>query len=402
MRLRFKSILAFIFILIISCTAIGVGYFFYNEVKDNSDIVVDGELTINYLNGKSFKLNGDATVAFSVTNNGKEQRYYYIQLTDVYAKDVNYELTSSSNLEINNSLKSDIISNQIAIKGNETVNYTIKFKSNQMDAYSGTIQVGLKNNEENNFADVILTDNSISDTTLSVIGEPAILDEGLLASQDDLGVAYYFRGAATNNNVFFANLNWKIVKVNGDGSVKLVLDGLIDGVEKYYDESINFSESQINVALNEWFNNNLNNYTDYIAYYKFCNDTVMETDNTTYIAYNRILTNKIPTFVCLGSAENSKIGLLTADEVMLAGGSTSSNKNYYLYNNEIKTAYYTMTSATYNNNSYNPFIVNADGALATNVSGTLLRGVRPVINIVKSARVVGNGTVDNPYQIIIQ
>ncbi len=400
MRMRFKSALILIFLLIVCCGFIGVGYSFYHEVNNDADVVIDGDITVNYLSGKTFKLNGNNEISFSVTNNDNNQKYYYIQLTDVYAKDVSYELTSSNDLEISNSLKSDIISNQIVINGNETVNYILKFKSDSNDEYSGTIQVGLKNDENDTFADLILTNNKVSDTPLSGIGTVALEDEGLLKTEDDLGVAYYFRGNVTNNNVLFAGLNWKIVKINGDGSVKLVLDGILDEITKYYDSVTLFDSSTIHEKLNNWFNIKLNNYSDYIAYYKFCNDQVLESDGVTYIAYNRIITNKIPTMVCLGSATNEKIGLLTADEVMFAGGANQENKNYYLYNENIKTVYYTMTSATFDG-TYFPFAVNADGSITTGVSGALLRGVRPVINIIKNAKVTGNGTGDDPYQIII-
>ena len=49
-------------------------------------------------------------------------------------------------------------------------------------------------------------------------------DEALLASAvDDYGTSYYFRGTVTNNYVEFANKCWRIVRVGGDGSVKLIL-----------------------------------------------------------------------------------------------------------------------------------------------------------------------------------
>ena len=48
--------------------------------------------------------------------------------------------------------------------------------------------------------------------------------EALLASTaDDYGTSYYFRGAVTNNFVEYANMCWRIVRVTGDGSIKLVL-----------------------------------------------------------------------------------------------------------------------------------------------------------------------------------
>ena len=56
--------------------------------------------------------------------------------------------------------------------------------------------------------------------------------EAVLAStEDDYGISYYFRGVIENNYVEYANMCWRIVRVNGDGSIKLVLynyNGLTD------------------------------------------------------------------------------------------------------------------------------------------------------------------------------
>lgn len=394
MRLRFKSMLAFIFVLILICCTLGIGYIFYEKIDNEADIVVDGELTINYLNGKKFKLNGDNTLAFSVTNNDTETKYYYIQFKDVYATDVTYELESSDNLKISKDLKSEIVSNQISINGNETINYKLTLKGK--DSYKGVIQIGLKENEENTFSDVILKNNTVSEVSLTELGAESNLDEGLIKKEDDYGVSYYFRGNVKNNNVEFANLNWRIVKINGDGSVKLVLNDLIEDLSKYYDTNYEFSKSKISEVLDNWYKNNLSDYSDYIAYYKFCNDYV--TDEKDTLAYNRVLVNKIPSFICLGTSVNSRIGLLTIDEVSLAGASLKANKEYYLYNENIKNPYYTMSSYSIKNDVYNAFIVLEDGSIG-NVNGTLLRGVRPVINIIKTAKVSGNGSIDTPYKI---
>ena len=400
MRLRFKSALGFIFLLIAICAFLGVGYIFYGKISNDSDIVVDGKITINYLTGKKFELNGHNEVSFSVTNNDTETKYYYIQLTDIYAKDVEYELTSSDNLKIANELKSEIISNQVSINAQETVNYTIKFTTKDNEKYSGVIQIGEKNDENNTFADVIIANNKLNETSLTKNGESATLDEGFLKNTDDLGVAYYFRGAVSNNNVKFADKNWKIVKINGDGSVKLVLDGTIEELNKYYESEFSFENSKISESLNNWYNVNLKDYSDYIAYYKFCNDIVTEEESTNYIGYSRIITNKIPMYVCLGNKVNTKIGLLTADEVSMAGASTNENKSFYLYNENIKTAYYLMTGAEYKNGTYYPFLVNTDGSIIANTAGNLLRSIRPVINIIKNAKISGNGSLEEPYEII--
>lgn len=399
LRKRFKSMLYFIFMLILTVSALGVGYIFYDKITSDSDIVVDGKITINYLDGKKFSLNGNKSIAFSVTNNDTETKYYYIQLTDVYASEVTYSLKSSDGLNMKNELKSEIVSNQISINGNETINYTLEFNTDGNTSYSGVLQVGVKENEKNTFADVILANNKVNERSLTENGDAATLDEGLLKKEDDLGVAYYFRGSVKNNNVLFAGKNWKIVKINGDGSIKLVLDNIVDEISKYYSEDYSFLKSTIFEKLNNWYTNNLNDYSDYIAYYKFCNDTVLEDDN--YLAYNRVITNKIPTFVCLGNLVNSRIGLLTIDEVSLAGGSTGENKSYYLYNEKITNSYYTMSSASSRYGNYYPFVVDTDGSISSNVNGNLLRGVRPVINIIKTAKVSGNGTNEEPYEIIM-
>ena len=68
---------------------------------------------------------------------------------------------------------------------------------------------------------------------------------------------------------------------------------------------------------------------------------------------------------------------------MLAGASTSDNTSYYLYNSDIETDYYTMSSARYVNNVYYPFIVTTNGAIDYNTSGELLRGIRHSNNILK-------------------
>ena len=50
------------------------------------------------------------------------------------------------------------------------------------------------------------------------------VSEAIVAStEDDYGTSYYFRGAVKNNYVQFANKCWRIVRVGGNGSVKLIL-----------------------------------------------------------------------------------------------------------------------------------------------------------------------------------
>ena len=75
-----------------------------------------------------------------------------------------------------------------------------------------------------NFKDRILALNEVKIPITTPGAAISTADEALLASaEDDYGTSYYFRGAVTNNYVEFANKCWRIVRVGGDGSVKLIL-----------------------------------------------------------------------------------------------------------------------------------------------------------------------------------
>ena len=53
----------------------------------------------------------------------------------------------------------------------------------------------------------------------------ATTDEGLFAADDDDGASYYYRGAVKNNYVSFAGFTWRIIRRNGDGSIRLIYSG---------------------------------------------------------------------------------------------------------------------------------------------------------------------------------
>ena len=55
--------------------------------------------------------------------------------------------------------------------------------------------------------------------------DPATTDEGVFEMEDDYGTSYYYRGAVTNNYVKFAGFYWRIIRVNGDGSLRIMYDG---------------------------------------------------------------------------------------------------------------------------------------------------------------------------------
>ena len=49
--------------------------------------------------------------------------------------------------------------------------------------------------------------------------------DGLYMAEDDEGESYYYRGSVKNNYVSFAGFTWRIIRRNGDGSVRMIYSG---------------------------------------------------------------------------------------------------------------------------------------------------------------------------------
>ena len=50
-------------------------------------------------------------------------------------------------------------------------------------------------------------------------------DKGLYQGTDDYGTTYYYRGNVKNNIVKFAGFYWQIIRINGDGTIRLLYNG---------------------------------------------------------------------------------------------------------------------------------------------------------------------------------
>ena len=93
-----------------------------------------------------------------------------------------------------------------------------------------------KDNGFTTLSDCMLVMNSHEATTdtaktnIKVKGTPdfsqvATTDEGLYMAEDDEGESYYYRGAVKNNYVSFAGFIWRIIRRNGDGSIRMIYSG---------------------------------------------------------------------------------------------------------------------------------------------------------------------------------
>lgn len=304
------------------------------------------------------------------------------------------------------------------------------------------------------FKEKILADNTVNTTTPD-FSRIATTDEGMFSAPDNDGTSYYFRGAVTNNYVKFANFWWRIIRVNGNGSVRLIYDGTTThangesstdrhigtsafntnnndnayvgymygtpGSTTYEATHANVNNSAVKTTLDNWYESNLSNYSNYIdTEVGFWGDrtaysgTGLGTKYTTYGSLVRLDNNKTPTFeynnsndlyTTSGSSQGNKalqypIGLITADEVAYAGGvHLRNNTRYYLYAGQ--DYYWTMSPYYYSGIAY-VYSVYSTGALAagSNVDWAVL-GVRPVINLRGDLSVTGTGISTNPYEVSI-
>ena len=123
---------------------------------------------------------------------------------------------------------------------NDNGGLTYKVKVNVYGQTSDTVakveDTYCKDNGFNTLSDCMLVMNnheSSVDTAKANIktkGTPdfsktATTDEGLFMTEDDEGESYYYRGAVKNNYVSFAGFIWRIIRRNGDGSIRMIYSG---------------------------------------------------------------------------------------------------------------------------------------------------------------------------------
>ena len=406
MRARFKSALGFIMMLLIIAIVLFAFYFVYKKMRSSDgDIKITGDLSINFHNGKKIKIDKEFKTKITVINNGNEDIYYYIEfINPKNASGVTYTLTDNALINVSDELPkhNEIISSYILIKKGEIHDYELTFKNTSDNVASVELDCEQEALNNNTFAETILKNNEIKSESKTVVGkEIATEDEGLIKTVDDYGTTYYFRGNVQNNNVSINNLNFKIVRINGDGSVRLALASDTGELKKYVDsnDKYGYKDSVIKAYLDSWIDINLGDYTSFLATQKYCNDVLL--NENIFYAYTRVVEDYIPSFICLSDKVSSKVALLTVDEVLFAGASSNEeNTSYYLYNDSIETDSFLMSSSKLSNGIYYPFALSKNGKVLSDVSGSFLRSVRPVITIIKTALVEGDGTSANPYKLI--
>ena len=148
-------------------------------------------------------------------------------------------------------------------------------------------------------------------------------DGYLCKAKDAYGDSYYYRGNVTNNYVLFADKYWRIVRINGDGTVRVIYDGTSahangesssdrqigtsafnssygdnayvgymygqTGASTYADAHANTNDSTIKAYIDNWYNTNIVGTANeqYLADNVFCNDRSISSNKPDSI-YNNL------------------------------------------------------------------------------------------------------------------
>ena len=206
--------------------------------------------------------------------------------------------------------------------------------------------------------------------------------KGIYSAEDDFGTSYYFRGTVENNYIKFANKYWRIIRINGDGSIRMIYAGTsahangttnndmkIDnseyntnyndntyvgykigstGSSTYANTHSNAGNSTIKTYIDNWYETNLKEYKYYLKDTIYCNDRKVVninnvvgmtltgdgtgTNESAYAGSDRTCVSHSPTLKCenkndrftvnntMGNMELVyPIALATSDELVYAG-----------------------------------------------------------------------------------
>ena len=225
---------------------------------------------------------------------------------------------------------------------------------------------------------------------------------------------YYFRGNVENNYVSFSGQTWRIVRINEDGTIRIVMQ---DGINNNANYSFNsnykdyiymyYSNSEIKSTLENWYQTNIGSKINLASkvvnggYY--CEQAKVKMNgwssgNATMILYS----SYTPDFKCTTDGNgkglvNADIGLLSYDEAVYAGGYYSqSNSNYYLYNSAIN--WWTMSPTGYYGGALE-WIIYDNGSVATGYPVYYDFSIRPVICLNSNILATGSGTSLDPFII---
>ena len=313
-----------------------------------------------------------------------------------------------------------------------TVKYIVIDSENNMNSVTRTVTV--TEAQKSLLTSRIFADN----TTIKTISDPntELRQAATTSAQSGLysmnvtngyggsnGTTYFFRGDVKNNVVEFAGKIWRIVRINEDGTIRLILDTSIDSNAYAFNTSHNnysymyYSNSSVPSTLETWYNANIGNNSGYASKIAngnyFCEAARVKENSsaTSGSAAMTVYSSYTSDLECQTDGNgkgliSNNIGLLTYDEVNLAGGYYNADNQSYYLNKGVSAV-----------NNYNWWTMSPSGFSTTNpanassewrvdgVGGVYIYGVfgtirlRPVINL-KADTVVTKRPYNSTYPYI--
>lgn len=331
--------------------------------------IIDG-LKVDLINSEDNKLNGILESAKS--------KYVYLNVTNETEENKNIIFNMNANYE---TLNFDLIDSNISISDNELDKLNDLILTNALSSYN------TENQETSQYNNGDISLNSI---------------------EDNYGTSYYYKGNVIDNYINFNDMCFRIVRILGNGNIKLILEDANNTCENLNDTITNTYETD-KLFFDDFNSDNLYNFkniTDdnklYLANESWNNLTTKDTkynvldeiltesdletctkDNTCEYNYNL---NKIEDLKFENSI-NSIFGSLSYKEVKLIGD------NSYLNNNKFNL----IELSNYKNNTDYRYIYE-DNKLTTELVSTKYN-YRPSIVLNSNITITGNGTISNPYII---
>ena len=469
MNRKQKIIVSITGIILVSLILIGLTYaYFLTKISGNTNeksiSVTTADLKLVYNDGSDGVIGGELiepsdTVykkTFTVKNEGNTNIEYGVYLIDIInqfvrKEDIKYTLdcTTDGTIICNKVTNettfpsgiSQLVTNTIEPNKTHTYTFTFTYKDTGTDQsidmnkeLSAKIQIyGKNSNNEyfpyeegtlaysiiNNVKNGTLEGKSTFTANLSATGMvdnvTTASDKILSTAEDDEGTTYYFRGNPIDNYVNFAGMCWRIVRIEGDGSVKLILASektcsttnltddsgfATDGVagtqgtilfasygykivgDYYINDYINSVADKTESArtkLNAWLERKITSESDkaLLKNETWCigdqtnaysynktgevvgtvSDLINSETSFYFTAGNKYYVTKTPSYKCEttgvdGEVDINKVGMITFDEIVYAGGGNSSNLNYYLNNNALNNYWWMLSTSDLDNVRY--------------------------------------------------
>ena len=199
-----------------------------NSLPANAAILITPDLG-DFAGDVTWKLyKSDTAITCSSTVHTDGGKYY---------EEASCNIPDSATLELeggaDNAYRNIVVKSNTETKYYLVVEYANRDDKNQSDQMSKSfsVDIGIEEKQATPIEKIIaLVDTTgkcptiNDDGTVNVTKEEAT-DGYLCKAKDAYGDSYYYRGNVTNNYVKFADKYWRIVRINGDGTVRVIYDG---------------------------------------------------------------------------------------------------------------------------------------------------------------------------------